>query len=113
MQRSKRKSGADSAFSFRVSDVVDVPLRGTKLRLRLIEGEPSMKELGVGATLLLRTQAGEEGRVRIVAHAVSSGRAQQARLDRTRELDVIVTPDGADPGVRIPAEIGWTASGPV
>lgn len=112
MPRSRR-SADGGPYNFRISDVVDVPLRGTKLRLRLIEGQPSMKDLGVGSTLLLRTPSGEQQRARIVAHASSSGRARQDRLDRTRELDVIVTDDGAPPGVRIPAEIGWTASGPV
>lgn len=112
MPRSSRTANS-GPFNFRVSDVVDVPLRGTKLRLRLIEGQPSMKDLGVGSTLVLRSQSGGERRAQIVAHASSGGRARQDRLDRTRELDVIVTDDGAQPGVRIPAEIGWTASGPV
>jgi hypothetical protein len=56
-----KQENAGGAFNFRVSDVVDVPLRGTKLRLRLLEGSPSMKDLRVGATLLLRTLSGEEG----------------------------------------------------
>jgi hypothetical protein len=107
-----KQANAGGAFNFRVSDVVDVPLRGTKLRLRLLEGSPSMKDLRVGATLLLRTLSGEEGRVQIVAHPSSVGTATQKRLERSREFDVIVTPAGEKPGVRIPAEIGWTASGP-
>jgi hypothetical protein len=102
-------SGAAGAFNFRVSDVVDVPLRGTKLRLRLVDGTPAMKALKVGTQLLLRSPAGEEQRVRIVAHASSSGRATQQRLDRSRELDVIVTVPDGPPGTRIPAEIGWLA----
>jgi hypothetical protein len=112
MPGSKKSRGAGGSFSFRVSDVVEVPLRGTKLRLRLLEGSPSMKDLGVGSTLVLQTPSGEERRAQIVAHASSSGFARQDRLERTRELDVIVTDDGAAPGVRIPAEIGWTATGP-
>jgi hypothetical protein len=109
MLGSKTKGAQNGAFRFRVSDVVDVPLRGTMLRLRLVEGTPSMKALAVGSTLVLRNGSGGEQRVRIVAHAAASGFARQDRLDRAREIDVIVTPDGEQPGVLIPAEIGWTA----
>jgi hypothetical protein len=98
------------AYTFRVSDVVDVPLRGTMLRLRVVEGTPSMADLGTGATLRLRSPAGAERQVTVKAHAVPSGRASQARLDRVRELDVIIADDEAA-GVE-PVEIGWTASGP-
>jgi hypothetical protein len=108
-----KRNNAGGAYIFRVSDVVDVPLRGTKLRLRLLEGTPSMKDLGVGAKLVLQTLSGEERRLQIVAHPASIGTATQKRLDRSRELDVLVTEDGAQPGVRIPAEIGWTVRGPV
>jgi hypothetical protein len=109
-----KKQGADGgAFSFRVSDVVEVPLRGTMLRLRVVDGTPSMKDLGIGRVLVLRSPAGAEQRVEIVAHAAMSGRARQERMDRAREIDVLVTADGSPPGVRIPAEIGWTAGGPV
>ena len=45
----KRKSGrSGGVFSFRVSDVVDVPLRGLLLRLRVVEGAPSMSDLATG-----------------------------------------------------------------
>jgi hypothetical protein len=108
-----KRNSAGGAYTFRVSDVVEVPLRGTKLRLRLLDGNPSMKDLRTGATLLLRTLSGEERRLQIVAHPASVGTATQDRLDRSRELDVLVTDAGAKPGVRIPAEIGWTVSGPV
>ena len=94
-------------FLFRVSDVVDVPLRGTLLRLRLIEGQPSMRDLGIGRQLRIRDGDGADREVAIVAHAQTGGRATQERLDRTRELDVMV-PDGSGP-----IEIGWLASGPV
>ena len=105
-----RDRGRGGAYTFRVSDVVDVPLRGTMLRLRVVDGTPSMADLGTGATLRLRSPAGAERQVTVKAHAVPSGRASQARLDRVRELDVIIADDeaaGADP-----VEIGWTASGP-
>jgi hypothetical protein len=112
MMPGTRQASATGAYRFRVSDVVEVPLRGTKLRLKLVEGAPTMKDLRLGSTLALTSPAGEERRVSIVAYASSVGRAKQARLERSRELDVIVTEEGAQPGVRIPAEIGWYASGP-
>lgn len=111
MPGSKQKP-AGSAFMFRVSDVVEVPLRGTMLRLRLVEGTPSMKELAVGSTLSLRTFDGGTRRVRVVSHATASGRARQARLERERELDVIVAPEGGQPLTPVPAEIGWTVAAP-
>lgn len=103
-RRSARERGG--AFTFRVSDVVVVPLRGTMLRLRVADGTPSMADLGVGARLRLRSPAGEEREVRIADHVVTGGRPTQDRLDRARELDVLIA-DGAS------IEIGWLATGPM
>lgn len=108
----KRRGGArGGAFSFRVSDVVDVPLRGTVLRLRVVDGAPSMSDLGIGSQLRLRSPAGVERLVTIGAYAVSSGRATQARLDRVKELDIVVADE--DASVEGPVGIGWMALGPV
>jgi hypothetical protein len=106
----RRKTGSGEPFTFRVSDVVEVPLRGVMLRLRLVDGQPSMGDLGEGAKLLLRDARGTERSVRVAAHAVTGGRPTQKRLDRTRELDVIIEPEPADAP---PIEIGWMATGPV
>lgn len=109
MPGSSRKKGiGGTPFTFRVSDVVDVPLRGTMLRLRLAAGSPSMVHLAVGSTLRLRSPAGAERTVRVTAHAVTGGRPTQERLERARELDVVIAEDEAGE----PIEIGWTASGP-
>jgi hypothetical protein len=105
-----RKRARGGAYTFRVSDVVEVPLRGTVLRLRLVEGTPSMGDLGAGSTLQLRSPAGAERTATIVGHAASSGKASQARLDRVRELDVVITDETA--AADGPVEIGWLASGP-
>lgn len=96
-------------FTFRVSDVVEVPLRGTLLRLRLVDGTPSMDDLGVGAALRLRSPAGVERDVQVTAHAVTGGKPTQERLDRVGELDVLIDNGAAGE----PIEIGWMASGPV
>src|SRR5688500_14388240 len=103
----KKKSGSGSAYAFRVSDVVDVPLRGMMLRLRVLDGQPSMGDLGVGSRLRVRSTSGDERDVRIVAHAVTGGNPTQERLERTGELDVVI----ADESGGDPIEIGWTASG--
>jgi hypothetical protein len=108
----KKKGGTGGAFQFRVSDVVDVPLRGIVLRLRVVDGTPSLGDLGVGALLTLRSPAGAERTVRIAAHSVTAGKPTQARLDRTREFDVLIAEDDAARD-REPVEIGWLASGPV
>jgi hypothetical protein len=109
---SKRRENGGGAFVFRVSDVVDVPLRGVMLRLRVVEGTPSLADLGPGAQLQLRSPGGEERRVQVVAHAITSGRQTQARLDRRRELDVVIAPEDATTAATPPG-IGWLASGPV
>jgi hypothetical protein len=111
----KPKNERGGAFSFRVSDVVETPLRGTMLRLRVVDGSPSMKDLGVGSALLLRSDVAGERRVRIVAHATTGGRPSQRRLERARELDVIVVDDENPEAAasRAPVEIGWLAVGPV
>jgi hypothetical protein len=106
----RRKKTDGGAFRFRVSDVVDVPLRGIMLRLRVLDGKPDLGDLAVGRELLLNSPGGEERRVVIAAHSVTGGKPTQARLDRTREFDVIVQPMGA---AAEPVEIGWTAAGPV
>lgn len=105
----KRKGGSGGEFRFRVSDVVEVPLRGIMLRLRLVDGMPSVADLGVGSELLLRGGTGPERRVRIAAHSVTGGRPTQKRLDRTREFDVILA---AEDDAAVPIEIGWMATGP-
>ncbi|MGH7449397.1 MAG: hypothetical protein ACREK1_03880 [Longimicrobiales bacterium] len=105
-----RKKTRGGAYTFRISDVVQVPLRGTVLRLRVLEGTPSMSDVAVGSELQLRSPAGDQRTVTITAYAVTSGRASQARLDRVREVDVVV----ADPAAAAdgPVEIGWVATGP-
>lgn len=104
------KSGGE--FRFNVSDVVAVPLRGTLLRLRLVDGTPSVKDLAVGRKIRVTSPGGESREVEIKAHTMTGGRQTQDRLERTREFDILVEgPAGsADP---LPYDIGWTASGPV
>ena len=69
-----------------------------------------MNDLGVGAAITLRSPQGAERRVVITDHAVTGGRPTQERLDRFRELDVMVA--DVDAGGADPVEIGWMASGP-
>lgn len=106
----RRKSAGGGAYSFRVSDVVEVPLRGTLLRLRVVDGTPSMTDLRVGSTVRLRSPSGDERDVVVKAHSVTGGKARQERLDRTRELDLLIDTPPAD---QDPIEIGWMAHGPV
>jgi hypothetical protein len=95
-------------FTFRVSDVVRVPLRGLLLRLRLLSGKPSMKDLEIGSKLRLQTPAGQEHEVLVTGYAVTGGKPTQQRLERARELDVLV-----ETGMTEEIEIGWVANGPV
>jgi hypothetical protein len=106
----RKGSARGGAFQFRVSDVVEVPLRGIMLRLRVVEGAPALGDLGVGREVVLRSPSGEERRARITAHSVTVGKPSQERLDRTGEFDVIIDPASTAGG---PIQIGWMASGPV
>jgi hypothetical protein len=109
MATRKRQGGP---FQFRVSDSLDVPLRGWLLRLRLQGGTPSLKDLAAGRQLNLVGPTGQERTVTILDHAVTGGRVTQERLERTRELDVVISQMDAH-GAGDVVEIGWTASGPV
>lgn len=99
-------------FRFNVSDAVAVPLRGMMLRLRLLEGTPSVKDLGVGRSLRVTSPAGETHELVIKAHSVTAGKQTQERLDRWKEFDVIVDAPSS-PTADKPVEIGWTVTGPV
>ena len=105
-------SGGQSSgepLQFRVSDAVEVPLRGYLLRLKLLSGTPSLKEIKPGTAIRLRSPSGNERAVPIKDYSVIQGVASQKRLDRTRELDVVI--DAADAVVNGEVvDIGWTVT---
>lgn len=108
----KRSRSGAGRFRFRVSDAVEVPLRGWLLRLRLVDGQASAGALAIGRKLRLTSPSGNERVVTITAHAVTGGRQTQARLDRTREMDVMIErEDAGSDATRV--DIGWMALGPV
>lgn len=108
----RKRGGPVTPTTFRVSDVVDVPLRGIVLRLRVVEGTPAFADFGVGETLELRSPDGEVRRVRITAHSITGGKQSQKRLDATRELDVLI--EAVEPArPDTPIDIGWMARGPL
>ena len=97
------------SYSFRVSDSLNVPNRGHLLRLKLLEGSPRLKELKRGRRLLVTGPRGESAHVVVLGHATMGGRPTDARLERTRELDVVIPAAQAFvDGHRI--EIGWTVA---
>jgi hypothetical protein len=98
-------------FEFRVSDSLEVPLRGHLLRLNLREGTPSMKDLQPGRKLRAISPAGERRDLTIVGHSATGGRATQERLDREQQVDLVVSrADGGEGASEI--EIGWSVTGP-
>ena len=98
-------------FELRVSDSVVVPLRGRLLRLRVTRGSPKAADLAVGKKLRIRAPNGSDRVVEILAHSVTAGKFTQQRLDKTKEVDVIIAEDDAllDGDA---VGIGWTANGP-
>jgi hypothetical protein len=93
---------------FRVSDTFVVPLRGQMLRLKLLEGTPSMKDRSPGRKIRLEGPRGGSRTVTIVDHAATGGRQTQQRLDRIRELDLVISTEDAGTGDERVA-IGWFA----
>ncbi len=98
------------SYRFRVSDTMDVPLRGVMLRLKLLEGRPALSRLEPGETIRLVGPDGETRSVAVKALSVTGGRATQKRLERNRQLDVVIAPEEARVGGR-PVAIGWFVVG--
>ncbi len=102
---------AAAGFRFRVSDAFEVPLRGTMLRLKTLDGTPRIKDVSPGRRLQVIAPDGQQREVTVLGHAVTGGRQTQERLDRVRELDIVISSEDAGTGAdRI--EIGWIAAGP-
>lgn len=97
---------------FNVSDALDVPLRGFLLRLRRVTGDVSVKDLGPGSRLLLRSPDGLERTVTVVAKSLTGGRNTQARLEKTGQIDLIISSEDAYLEGR-PVGVGWSAEGPL
>lgn len=106
------KESSSGTPRFNVSDALDVPLRGFLLRLRLLEGTPSVKDIGPGTRLRLRAPDGHERVVTVSAKSLTGGRNGQQRLDRTGQIDVIIPTEEAYAGDRA-VGIGWQAEGPI
>lgn len=97
---------------FNVSDALDVPLRGFLLRLRRVAGDLAVKDLGPGTRLLLRSPDGLERTVTVVAKSLTGGRNTQARLEKTGQVDLIISAEDAYLDGR-PVGVGWSAEGPL
>ncbi len=98
------------AYRFRVSDAVEVPLRGMMLRLKRVDGTAPLGALKPGATLRLMAPDGETRTARVKALSVTGGRPTQERLDRYGQADVVIAPEEARLDGR-PVEIGWYVVG--
>ena len=107
-----KKSDSGGISRFNVSDALDVPLRGFLLRLRLLDGTASVKDIQSGARLRLTSPQGLERVVTVAGKSMTGGRNTQARLEKTGQLDVIIPSDEAYAGDE-PIGIGWTAEGPL
>lgn len=108
----KKGSSTAGTFRFNVSDAVEVPLRGVLLRLRLLDGEPSVKQLGKGTSIRLVAPDGTTRVVPIKDKSVTGGRNEQARLDKAGLYDVIIEREHAITQ-DAPVGIGWKVEGPV
>jgi hypothetical protein len=99
------------SFEFRVSDSSSIPHRGHLLRLKLASGTPQMKRIKEGTRLRVRGPHGAEAVVDVIGLPAMAGRQTQERLERTRELDVVIPAEQAViDGARI--DIGWSVGPP-
>ena len=95
--------------TFRVSDSAAMPNHGHLLRLKVDRGAPRMADLKPGSRVRVDGPHGESGVVTVVRHATIGGRATQERLERTRELDIVIPAEqGTIDGT--PIGIGWTVA---
>lgn len=113
MFKRAKGGGPGGPFRFRVSDSVDVPLSGHLLRLKLVEGMPSVDQLKPGRAVRLRPPEGGGGRmVEVLRFSETGGRPTQERLERKRELDIVISREAAG-DAEPPVRIGWFVEGPV
>jgi hypothetical protein len=112
MSKNSSSTAPGGAYRFRVSDSLNVPLRGHLLRLRLLEGMPSVKDLAPGKRIRLSGPSGASREVAILGHSATGGRATQERLEAKRELDLVIRAEDAGEGTER-VEIGWQVTGPV
>ncbi|MHB1169505.1 MAG: hypothetical protein ACYC28_09525 [Longimicrobiales bacterium] len=95
------------SYVLKVSDSLHVPYRGHLLRLKLSEGVPRVKDLAEGTRLRVSGPDGRSGIVEILGFPTTGGRQTQERVERTRELDLVIpAQQSVIDGARI--EIGWT-----
>ena len=108
-----KTSNSSGTARFNVSDALDVPLRGFLLRLRRVDGDVSVKDVVPGTQLRLTSPDGTQQRtVTVRGKSLTGGRNTQERLEKTGQLDVIVSNEDAYAGDHA-IGIGWTAEGPV
>ena len=107
----KKKKNSEP-FQYRISDSVQVPLRGYLLRLKLVDGTPALDDVSPGRKLRVQVPGGGAHEITIKDFAVTAGSPSQERLERTRELDIVVDArDALLDGREV--DIGWMVSGPV
>lgn len=95
-------------FGMTVSDIMDVPLRGLVLRLKVVSGSAKVAELAIGRKLRLIGPSGEHQVVRILAHPLAGGKVTQKRLDKYGEFDALIGPADAG-GTTAPINFGFRA----
>jgi hypothetical protein len=106
-----KKKKAGGAFQFRISDAVAIPRRGYLLRLKVLSGTPDIDDLGPGSRIRVTAPDGKQRMITVRDFSVTGGVQSQERLERYRELDIIVDhDDGYGAGEEI--QIGWVANGP-
>lgn len=89
---------------FRVIDALDAPHGGRIVRLRVLEGHPTVKELK-GATLEARPPGnGDQRLLRVRNFAILGGRPSDRRIAQSKRCDLVI--DDLTPGDDA-VDVGW------
>lgn len=92
---------------FRVIDALDAPHGGLLVRLRVLDGQPTVKALKHATLRAISPRDGTERLLRVRDFAILGGRPSNRRIASTRRCDLIVedvTPEG---GSDANVDVGW------
>ncbi|MBI4540759.1 MAG: hypothetical protein HY704_14755 [Gemmatimonadetes bacterium] len=94
----------DHEVVFRVIDAMDAPLGGRIVRLRVLEGRPTVKSLKGAALKAISPRNGAQRVVRIRDFSIVGGRPSDRRIAESGRCDLLIEDPAAG---EEPIEVGW------
>lgn len=103
--------GTDGRLVFRIVDALVAPHRGRILRLRALEGRPTVSALEDATLRAVSPDGSEERLVRVLDFSLLGGKPSDERFARSGRVDLVVGP--ADDRPIDDVDLGWRVEGPV